>query len=336
MAKEILIQQYNENWKTAWDKFVLQESVNGTFLQTRNFLEYHPEKRFADHSLLFLNGNNIIAVIPAHVRTEIKKQLISHGGSTYGGLIVGAQFCKITYMDMIFQTLERYLQENNFTEIVLKQTGEIYQNSNSALIDYYLFMNGYQDAQEAGFYIDFAEYKDEIIGNFSTSRRRDYRYSLKKEFTFTELVTEPEITEFYRILCNNYEKFGKRPVHTLEELMEFKYSRLPENTKFYGVFLEGEMIAAGMVFLFGKKVFHTQYLAVLQDKTNLFANEFLYTKLIETAKMEGFHKISFGTSTFEGGKVLNRPLAMFKEGFGTKVYVNRTYKKIMQSTMSYE
>ena len=258
-----------------------------------------------------------------------KKILHSHGGSTFGGIIVGTQFFKITYMDVIFQLLKKYLAENDFGEIILKQTGDIYQTSNSALIDYYLFMNGYEAAQEVGFYIDFANYKDEIISNFSSSRRRDYRYSLKNNFTFKELETVEEITAFYGILCNNYEKFGKQPVHTLEELLEFKFERIPENTKFYGVFHDGEMIASGMAFLFGKNIFHTQYLAVLQNKTNLFANEFLYTNLIKTAKEEGFSIISFGTSTLEGGTVLNRPLAMFKEGFGSQAYVNRIYKKVL-------
>lgn len=88
-----------------------------------------------------------------------------------------------------------------------------------------------------------------------------------------------------------------------------------------------ELIAGGMVFLFNNQTFHTQYLAVKQDCTNLFSNEFLYTNLTNQAKNQGFRYISFGTSTFKKGKVLNRPLAQFKEGFGTSCYINKTFIK---------
>ena len=104
---------------------------------------------------------------------------------------------------------------------------------------------------------------------------------------------------------------------------------MPDNTDFYGVYLDKELIAGGMVFKFDDHVFHTQYLAVKQNKTNIFANEFLYKSLIEEARAEGFEYLSFGTSTFESGRILNRPLAQYKEGFGTNEYVNRTYYKIL-------
>lgn len=329
MAKDIIIEKYNDYFQDRWDKFVLNDSMNGTFLQTRNFLDYHPRGRFIDNSLLFLNGSNIVAVIPAYIQTE-GRVLNSHQGSTYGGLIVGKNFCKIGNLDLIFQQLDKYLIDNNIQEIILKQTGRIYQKSPTELLDYYFFINGYIVSAEVGYYIDFSKYNEEIISNYTSSRRRDYRYSLKNGLSFKKLSTAEEIAQFYEVLCDNYIKFTKTPIHTLGELLDFKQNRLKENTQFYGVYLEDELIAASMIFLFGKKNFHTQYLAVKQNRTDKFANEFLYTKLIEVAKDEKFEILSFGTSTFDGGKVLNRPLAQFKEGFGTQEYINRTYKKIIR------
>lgn len=130
------------------------------------------------------------------------------------------------------------------------------------------------------------------------------------------------------VLENNMKKFDTKPLHTLEELLEFKNARLKHSISFYGVYFEGELVAGSMVFFFGKRVFHTQYLATNQNMLFLYPSEFLYTKLIETARNEGFDKISFGTSTLEHGKVLNKSLAQFKEGFGAIEYVNRTYTKI--------
>ena len=52
MALEIV--KYEDKYQEAWDQFVLKNSVNGTFLQTRNFLNYHPEGRFVDASVLVM------------------------------------------------------------------------------------------------------------------------------------------------------------------------------------------------------------------------------------------------------------------------------------------
>lgn len=33
---------YDPSWDERWDRFVMKGSMNGTFLQTRRFLNYHP------------------------------------------------------------------------------------------------------------------------------------------------------------------------------------------------------------------------------------------------------------------------------------------------------
>lgn len=33
----IILVKYEDKYEKAWDRFVLRESINGTFLQTRNF-----------------------------------------------------------------------------------------------------------------------------------------------------------------------------------------------------------------------------------------------------------------------------------------------------------
>ena len=328
MSLEITVRRYERKDEVAWERLVLEESTNGTFLQSRNFLNYHPEGRFHDHSLVFLNGSEPIAVIPAHETIEGgKKVLLSHQGSTFGGLVVGKPFCKITYVEKILETLEAYCREQGFGEIVLKQTGPIFCRENTNLIDYYLFLNGYTDSKEIGYWIDFADYKEDIPENYTYSIRRHYRNAMKHHFSFRELGAK-EVGLFYDVLLDNYRKFGRDPVHTLAELQDFKTNRLPEETSFYAVFSEeGEAIAGSMVFRFRKDVFHTQYLAVRQDWRDLFVNDFLYTGLIETARAEGFRALSFGTTTFEGGRVLNRPLAIVKEGFGTQPFLNTTYRR---------
>ena len=87
------------------------------------------------------------------------------------------------------------------------------------------------------------------------------------------------------------------------------------------------MVAGSMVFLFGEQVFHTQYLAADQSCLKLYPMNFLDANLISTARERGFRYFSFGTSTEEHGRVLNKKLAEFKEGFGTQYGMNRTFVK---------
>lgn len=321
------IKLYSDEYESSWDRFVLIDSVNGTFLQTRNFLNYHKKGDFIDNSLLFLLGDQIIAVIPAHIiSNDGRNELVSHNGSTFGGIIISKSHYNINYLDLIFKKLDDYVISNHIDKIILKQTSWIYNNNQSELLDYYFYLNNYECQKELGYYIDYDNYNNDIISNFSSSRRRDYKYSLKNNFLFRELV-DNEISNFYDVLCNNYQKFNKTPYHSLEQLIEFKEKRLSKNVKFYGVFKNDELIASSMVFVFNNQLFYTQYIATIQSETNTFVDNFLYTKLIEQAKNDGYKYLSFGTSTFNNGKILNRSLAQFKAGFGTSEYVNRTYAK---------
>lgn len=330
MSKELKAVEYNSDYAKIWDKFVLNESENGTFLQTRNFLSYHPEGKFCDCSLLFFNGTTVVAVLPAHSESDGENMsFLSHKGSTFGGIIIGKKFCNISYVEMIFACLDEYLKDNGFRNVMLKQTSRVFQTINSNLIDYFFFLNKYECSMELGYFIDFNDYDDTVIDNYSASRRRDYRYSLKQNFIFKQLTSVGDITAFYDVLCDNYKKFDKTPVHTLEELLDFKFSRFPNNIEFYGSYLDKEMIAGGMIFLFEGRVAHTQYLAVKQSHTGMFANEFLYTSIINTFQERQFKYLSFGTATLDGGKILNKSLALYKESFGMKDYVNYSYHKII-------
>lgn len=323
------IVRYQDSFEKAWDRFIDKDSINGTMIQTRRFLNYHQEGRFEDHSLLVMKGSNIAAVIPGNcIIEEEKKIFYSHQGSTFGGIIVGKQYKKISDLEMIIDLFEQYLIEQSFDEIILKQASELYSNDELEMLYYMLFTRDYRSMLEVGYYLDLKDViPDEIEKTFSASRRRDYRYSLKNGLSFNELKSESEIKEYYQILLNNMTKFDTKPVHTCEELLDLYNNRIPGEMRFFGVFEQEEMIAGGMLFDFHKKVFHTQYLATKQEKLQLYPNEFLYHSLISQAITDKYPYISFGTSTLEHGKVLNKSLAQFKEGFGTKQFVNYTFYK---------
>ena len=325
---ELKIMEYNSCLKDKWDEFILSSSVNGTFLQTKNFLDYH-NNRFEDCSLIIYKGNNtIVAVIPACiVHDSGSKVFNAHYCSTFGGIVIAEDFYNIEHVEAVINALEEYLHDKRYDKIVLKCTSDIFSRRNTNLLYYFLFQKGYTPYDELSCYIDFKNYNEDIISNFSSGRRRDYKYSLRNELRFTQLSADYEVEEFYNILCDNLRKFNANPVHSLSELLEFKNERLVDNVRFYGVYNENDMIAGSMVFLFGDMVFHTQYLAADQGCLKLYPMNFLDTNLIMLAQKSGFRFFSFGTSTYEQGKVLNKQLAEFKEGFGTEFGVNKTYVK---------
>jgi len=320
-----MVIRYNESYELEWDNFVLEKSINGCFLQTRNFLNYHKNGKFIDHSLIFFKGEMIVAVMPAN---EIGDELFSHQGSTFGGIVIGEQFASLAVYECIFEELLDYLSEKGFRRIVIKTPNWLYcrKDIHIELLDYLYGLNGFEMQGEVGFFIDLEKIADGFENKFATLKRRKLKKAQKNSLIFKELYLEHEIAEFYNVLEDNMEKFGTIPLHSLEELLEFKNNRLTDIISFYGVYNHEEMIAGCMVFNFNnKKVFHTQYLASRHDKLELCPNEFLYANLIMEARRQEYRFLSYGTSTLEHGTILNRSLALFKEGFNTESYINRTY-----------
>lgn len=329
---ELKIKTYDDNYSEKWDDFVMNHSVNGTFLQTKNFLDYHGD-RFDDASIIIYKGNDTtVAVISACTIYEDGKKIFSaHQGSTFGGIVIADNFYNIEHVEAIVTVLEEYLIENEYNEVCLKCTSDIFARQNGNLLYYFLFQRGYISYDEISFYVDFGQYNADIASNFNAGRRRDYKYSLKNGLAFRRIETADEIRTFYDILCGNLLKFDAKPVHSFEEITDFKESRLRDIVEFYGVFYGEHMIASSMIFVFdnvgGNAVFHTQYLAADQSSLKMYPMNFMDYNLIQTARDRGFRYFSFGTSTHEHGKVLNKPLAEFKEGFGTQYGVNKTYVK---------
>ena len=83
----IFVRPYNESFYEMWDEFV-SSSRNATFLFRRAFMDYHRD-RFVDASLLLFDEKNTLrALFPASLH-EAEHEVRSHGGLTYGGLLLG-------------------------------------------------------------------------------------------------------------------------------------------------------------------------------------------------------------------------------------------------------
>lgn len=316
--------RYSEEYEGAWDRFVIQ-SRNGTFLQSRHFLNYHPKERFRDHSLMIVQGTNICAVIPGCEYVENGKKIFySHKGSTFGGIIIADHLYNVIDVQNIIRLLLDYLKNNNFNTVCLKQTPNIFCKKNADLIDYLLFNESFKDNYELNYSVDLNNINKDIVTSFNQQKRRYYNKSSTKGLTFKELKSNAEIELFYMVLCKNLKKFDKKPVHTIDELIELYTSRIPQIISFYGVYLGNTMIAGSMVFKF-ERVFHTQYLASDNDFADYYPAYYLYYNLIKAAIDLKYDYLTFGIVTENCGKTLNLGLATFKEGFGTEPFINKSF-----------
>lgn len=325
---KIIIKQFRKEYEDTWDQFVEKQSINGTFLQERRFLNYHEEGKFEDCSLMFYENDNLVAVCPACIiREEGKRQFYSHLGSSYGGIIVEKGLLRVDKMRCLYETFEEYLKEQGFQKCTLKMSMDLLCVYPQDLIKFILTYYEYRETKELNIYIDFEKYKNDILSNFSKMKKRNIRKCLQLEMQLKELNSKKEIEEFYTILSENLKKYSIKPVHNVIEMLDLK-NRLGDNIAFYGVYYGNTLLAGTMVFIFKKtKCVHTQYLAADPEYAKLNAMAFVYYKMIEIYKKRAFRYLSWGITTEHGGKNINWNLANNKEEFGSLHGVNSIFEK---------
>lgn len=305
------------------DSFVNKEAINGTFLQTRRFLDYHPAGKFDDESFLVCQDDKIIAYFPG-ARTRAGA-FYSHPGSTFGGPVISRRFYTQEKIFDILTCASRYL-EKNFSAVKLKPTPSLFAKESIALIEYSLERLGFKRHAELSSFTEISCEKDPVE-NFSPSRRRNLRKTENLPLSFREIETPSEMEIFYSHLEISKAKFNVKPVHSVSELLDLK-SRLPENIRFESLWLSGEYFSGMTVFLFPEtKVAHMQYSAPNEKFHALQPSVAICAAAIRRAAQEGYQKFSWGISTEEDGKILNESLYKFKEKFNAKASLNLIFTK---------
>ena len=319
---------YKDSYEHKWDEFVLNKSMNGTFLQTRKFINYHREGKFEDCSLIVRKGDEIVAVVLAcQIYENNKKTFYAHKGTTFGGITICRTIYSASNIDELISGIIEFLKNNDFEKIYIKLVPDIYQKQNANLLDYFLVKYNFMCYNELNYFLDLPKYKEDIASQFSSSKRRDYRYSLKSEFVFKKLDTKADISTYYDVLIKNLKKLNLTAVHSLDDLYDLYFNRFKNEIEFYGVYYKDTMVAGSMLFYLGNNIVHTQYLSSDEDYLKLFPMDFLVYNLIKVGVEKGRTIFSFGICTENQGRYLNLGLSRFKEGFGTEFCINRSYEK---------
>jgi len=307
----IEIKKYTGPDKKLWDDFVAL-SKNGNFLFFRDYMDYHKD-RFTDHSLIFTKKNLPVAVLPAN---ETGRELVSHGGLTFGGLITCPEIHTTEVLE-IFELLLSYCYSNGFQAIIYKTIPLIFCNYPSEEDRYALFRNNAQlIKREISSVLPLQENKI----RFSESKRQSVAKCQKMDL---QVIESFDFSDYWQLLSEVLSKFNAKPVHSLQEINYLK-SKMPDRIKLYEARLNDSLLA-GIVIYDYSQVVHTQYMASSVEGRTVGALDYVNDVLINQIYPDRKY-FSWGISTEQGGKILNTGLIQQKEMMGGRGIALDTYR----------
>ncbi|MGI6223429.1 MAG: GNAT family N-acetyltransferase [Prevotella sp.] len=306
------IKPYTKEYAAEWNRFV-EHSRQGTFLFNRGYMDYHHD-RFSDCSLMVMKKGHLCALLPANSKDST---LYSHQGLTYGGLLTD-QKAKATDVMEMFESINKWLQANDFNHVVYKAIPWIYQRV-PADEDLYAL------TQVCHSHLTVREISSTILlkdrMKFEESRKSGIRKAQRYGIECREC---DDLADFWQILNNNLEsKYHKSPVHTLEEL-QLLHSRFPDKIRLYMAYKDSLSLGGTLIFDTGK-VIHTQYISASPEGKEEGALDLLFDYIINKVYADRCI-LDFGKSTEDNGRRLNRNLIFQKEGFGGRGVCYDTYE----------
>lgn len=320
---------YSINKREAWNRFV-QESKQGTFLIDRNFMDYHAD-RFFDCSLLVygddvdetdVTDDSLIALFPANWREE-EKTVYSHQGLTYGGLITKSSITQTEVMQIMQKILMYYEGYLGAKAMVYKPIPYIYSRVPAQEDLYALFRAGGQlENRSVATVVSTAHPL-----NMRTLRIRQAKKALEHGFYIERIKDgdDQSLAEYWSILESVLMEYHQaKPVHTLEEIALLMH-RFPKQIKLFVVRNTDRQIVSGIVVFETDLVAHVQYIASAAEGRKYGALDLLLRHLCNE-KYKDKDYVDFGTSTENGGHVLNEGLIFQKEGFGGRAVCYDAYK----------
>jgi hypothetical protein len=310
--KEYTIKQYQKTDFNTWNVFIAA-SKNATFLFHRDFMEYHAD-RFVDHSLVVLDGEKWVAVLPAN---QVKDVLHSHQGLTYGGLVLLPE-SKLYNTIYIFKSILKYLSENNISKLCLKQLPAIYCDLPSEEINYLMFIcKGIVTMRHN-------------ISTISLNQKNDISRIRKRGITKgsnnnLKVIKENDVKIFWNelLIPNLKNKYKADPVHSLFEIQDLML-KFPDNIHHYNTY-HNQKLVAGITLFVNKKVVKSQYISNSDLEEDLGSLDFLTNFVINTYAHNKTY-FDFGPSHINNGLNIVQSLNYFKESLGAHSVVQDFYE----------
>ena len=307
------VKRYSGDLKPLWNLFIAS-AKNATFLFDRDFMEYHAD-RFEDHSVMVFKADKLVAVLPAN---RVGETLLSHQGLTYGGLVLSAK-AKLKEVLEIFSEILVFLDENQIKSLSIKILPSFYTKLPAQELEYLLFLaDAKTDQVQTNSVLDYRN-RLPIQKNRLEGLKKAARHELK-------IIETTYFSQFWNaiLIPNLALKHQAKPVHSVEEITQLA-RRFPKQIRQFNVIDQNSKIVGGATIFETDQVAHVQYISGNEDKQQLGSLDFLFHHLINNIFA---HKkyFDFGTSTVNQGKNLNAGLHYWKESFGARSLVQRSFR----------
>jgi hypothetical protein len=309
-VKNYSVRLYQKNDYENWNAFIGQ-AKNATFLFHRDFMEYHND-RFRDYSLILLDGEKWVAVLPANI---VENEVFSHQGLTYGGLVYNQKNDAVS-VETILDAIIDFLKKCKIENFVLKLIPDFYQSRTSNEMHYFLFQKK----------ADLLKRSMNLVIDYSKPLQIS-KSKLKHFRRISELGISIEETEDFTSFWNQIliprlqEKHQAKPVHSLEEIHQLK-SYFPQNIKQINAYFEGEIVA-GITLFCSERVIKSQYGATSLKGESIRALDFLFINMINKYASD-FSFFDMGIVDDDGS--YNKGLLKQKEELGCSVYLQDVYE----------
>lgn len=326
------VRAYTSNDKALWNECV-RKARQSSFLFEREFMDYHAD-RYHDASLFLLNNKEeTVALLPACVSRVDRLSVESHGGLTYGGLLLMPGAMTVCVGECL-PACVAYYKSQGFKNLLYKPLPHIYHNYPAEEDLYWLYRFGaVLEARAVSAVIDLRK-----AYTFSTLRQRKVRKACKlNQLQLHERIDY--LPHYWQILQNVLEeRHQTAPVHTFAEMQRLM-QEFPERITLHVVTTllaedgldeqaQQEKVVAGCILFHTDKVKHVQYIATNEKGREMGALDWLFANLISSCKdtAQQTPYFDFGISTENKGRYLNEGLIFQKEGFGARAVCYDAYR----------
>jgi hypothetical protein len=300
----LTITPYNQQ-SEQWNHLVNQ-SRNGTFMVNRAYMDYHAD-RFNDASIMIEKDQKIIALLPAN---RVHETIISHGGLTFGGLVLSPKVGASEVLE-IFTQLNAYWHNQGIKKVIYKPVPHIYHRIPSEEDLFVLHRLGAKP----------------IRVDLSTTIQQSQRLPLSKgrkhalgkaKKAGIEIRKSDDYAAFWAMLSANLEsRHEAKPTHSLQEisLLASRFS----NIQLTMAYIHNTPVAGVVMYDYGQ-VAHTQYIGLTDAARETGALDALLEHLISEVYV-ATPFFNFGISTCNNGQYFNEGLAAQKEMFGGRTTI---------------
>lgn len=302
---------YNESMRDEWDELV-SSSPNGTFLQSRSFLELQSSQMRED-SLVALTSDlgevRMQAVLPG---VRVEEAFVSHLRATHGGVIFRDPIGLSKTVEIV-STFAQFLRQDSYKTWRVTPV-PIFLRRLPWEADLYAFwrLNCRLVARGGSTFLP---------ANSSLGRRKNRALARRAGVTCRE--TNEVGRAFGLIRATIADRHGVEATHTIEELSALVDAN-PKNIRLVEAAIGGELLAASVLFHM-PSVVHFQYMGSSPAGREVQALDAVVEYVWESVRHPG-EGLSFGVSTTDSGHTLNHGLASFKEGFGALPRAVDAYK----------